>query len=662
MTKQKPGWNSCVCGPLLALLSGSCLISSAAHAQLQFTDVTDTAGAKFTQVGDPQVPIGAGSAWVDVDGDGYDDIYATSASDCNRLYLNRGDGTFLEVPGALGAADCTGIGHAVGAADYDNDGDQDLIVLNKGQNRLFRNMAVETLALGFTDETAAAGLDNDGGYSGGGAAWGDYDEDGFLDLFVTNHIVPPPTPEDGFLPVTCSIDRLWHNNGDGTFTDVGDETGVANSAGYGRPGCGLAGGFSDYDNDGDVDLIVINDFGFSNDVPNLMFRNDGPDPESDGWLFTEVGASIGFAFVQAGMGLAKGDVNLDGHLDYYSTDVGPNELAVSEANYTFFNRASLYEVRADDQDIYGGRGLVGWGTGFFDFNHDGLEDLFVVNGGVPVEKFPVTFGGAGYAHFSPNYLYINDYPNPFVEVHQEVGLTGLDYWRGVAFTDMDGDGDIDIFLSNFEGFNAIYRNDLSGSAEEGNWLKVKVRGTISNRDGIGTRVQVIGEDATQMREIDGGSTYASRNTLTAHFGLGNDNLVDVRATFPTGISHTLIRQSPGQLLQMQEPEVTAAFTSSSGDVSRGDIARFTLRYENFANASRTRDFWMIQITPSGSVNVLRPPSRITLREDFSFDSSLSMPITFLTEIGRHRILSRTGEYPDFTHQDVVDMNVVAPAQ
>ncbi|MEO0972194.1 MAG: CRTAC1 family protein, partial [Pseudomonadota bacterium] len=517
------------------------------HAQ-GFEDAGIATGAEFEHLTDPMVPIGAGAAFVDVDGDGDDDLYAVQGAGCNKLFLNDGVGQFTEVEDTAGAGDCGGAGHGVWPADYDNDGDQDLFLGNLGQNRLYRNLVVESGNLAFEEVTATAGLDNDGETNTGTAAWGDYDQDGHLDLFVGNHMA-------GF-PISCFTDHLWHANGDGTFTDVGAATGIDLSGVMNKAGCALGAAFTDHDRDGDVDLIVVNDFGGTNGVPNRVFRNDGSDG-TGAWTFTDVSEATGLDYVQAAMGLAIADINRDGIFDYYSSDAGNNEFGLSNGDGTWSEVAAATGVQAGDIEIWGGLGLVSWGVAFYDLDHDTWEDLVVCSGGAPQDIFPGFFGGGDYIHLNPCYLYHNDWPatQRFNEVHNAWGVTREDYYRGAYASDIDNDGDIDLYFGNQSGNTALYRNSLTS----GHWLKVRATGSISNRDALGTIIQASAGGVRQLREIHGGSSFMGRHSLVAHFGLANAPSVDVLATFPSGATQELLFQSPNQTIALNEPRVTATF-------------------------------------------------------------------------------------------------------
>ncbi len=568
------------------------LPAAAAHGQ-GLTDITASSGLLYDHVTDPNIPIGGGAAWVDLDADGDDDVYAIQGTGCNLLYLNDGNGGFSPVADAAGAGDCDGAGHGAWPADYDNDGDQDVYIGNLAGNRLYRNLLVETGELAFEDATEEAGLADDGAYNTGTAAWGDYDEDGHLDLFVGNHMA-------GF-PITCFIDQLWHANGDGTFTDVAAATGIDLSGVADKAGCALAAAFTDYDRDNDVDLLIVNDFGGTNGVPNRMFRNDGSDGNG-GWIFTDVSAATGLDYFQAGMGVAIADINGDGFFDYYSSDAGKNEFGLSNGDLTYAEVATQTGVEASDAEIWGAIGLVSWGTLFYDLNHDGREDLVVCNGGAPQDIFPGFFGGTDYIHQNPCYIYRNEWPSigGFVEEHAALGASTHTYYRGAYASDIDDDGDMDLLFGNQHGLISLYRNDHAN----GNWLKVRTTGRLGNRDAIGTLVEAKVGRTRFIREINAGSTFMGRNTLTAHFGLATQSSVDLTATFPSGVTQEYLFLAPNQTLEVTEPRVTATFNQDRKRASAGQPLVVAVTVTNHDAVMRERTLWFVEVTPAGETVVV----------------------------------------------------------
>jgi hypothetical protein len=610
-----------------------------------FADVTASAGVEFWHEGDPGMPIGAGAAFVDVDGDGDDDLYAVDGENCNRLFENTG-GTFNEVPNAAGAGACADISHGVAAADYDNDGDQDLHVANNGQNRLLKNLYVETGTLSFVDVTNAAGMGNDGGYNSSSATWADYNNDGNLDLFVGNHVYQMG-------PLACHPDYLWHNNGNGTFVDVGPQTGVHNSGVLNKAGCALAATFSDFDNDGDPDLMVVNDFGYAvdNDVPNRLFRNDGPASPAQHWTFTDISAASGFDYAQNGMGIAIGDIDGNGLFDYYASDFNEGELAYNNGDETFTNVAAEWNAEVSDPHLWN-FGLVSWGAGFFDLDRDGWEDLTVCNGGADQEKWPGMLGGEAYVHENPCYVLRSQYKNgePYLEMHTQLGVTSERYYRGLAFSDYDDDGDMDMYFGNLRGYNSLYRNDIPSS---NHWLKVKTVGTLGNRDGIGARVTVVAAEVSQMREIDGGSSFMSRNTLTAHFGLAGVDLVDVAVDFPSGVRQELQRISVDRTITVVEPRITATFDEETATEIEGNTVIVPVTIRNHTAEGRAMDLWLSYVAPDGTETTIIGPSRIVVPGNIVAARNMVVPITAeQPALGQRRIGVRIGSHSlGATHRD-----------
>ncbi|RMG50185.1 MAG: CRTAC1 family protein [Acidobacteria bacterium] len=454
---------------------------------------------------------GGGAAFLDYDGDGNLDIYVVDVGGPNVLFRNNGDGTFSDVTEQAGVADAGHISRGVACADYDNDGDEDLYVLNEGPNVLFRNNGDGT----FSDVTEQAGVAD--ASRSQSAAFGDYDADGFLDLYVGNYIDMSTLSEDR-LNFACQPNRLYHNNGDGTFTDVGAELGVADS------GCALAVTFTDYDGDGDLDLLVGNDFGPWGYPPNVLFRNDGPG--SDGrWIFTDVSQAAGIDGRLYSMGIAVGDYDNDGDLDYYVTSIGRNVLYRNNGDGTFTDVARETGTRAPRA---GDVPRISWGAEFFDYDNDGDMDLYVASG-------PVT-GDEKQA----NLLFFNRGDGTFMDIAAEVGVDDSGSGRGTIIGDYDGDGDVDLYLVNYGQRAVLYRNEYyrpegHRASTMNNWLEVKLRGTTSNRDGIGARLRLVAGGRSQIREVGTGSPHASRSSAIVHFGLGPAEVVDrLEIRWPSG--------------------------------------------------------------------------------------------------------------------------------
>ena len=526
-----------------------------------FGEVGKPAGVAFTHYRDlvDIIPLGAGVVVFDYNGDGRQDIYITSTPDLaglapdtegeNALFRNNGDGTFTDVAESAGVADVEAKGNGGCAADYDNDGDQDLFVANWGQSKLFRNDGNGT----FTDTAESAGLsDPDSTYRSMGCAWGDYDNDGALDFIVVRHL--DESNPDAFTKRLYYFDvrplALFHNDGDGTFTEVTHLLGGTSSpsrtpGAYGNVwGAGFQPAWVDFDNDGDLDLYIVNDFG-EYIHPNVLWRNDGPD-EDGKWLFTDVSEQSKAGTAMFGMGLAVSDYNSDGYLDMFVTNIGNNVLLTTSDGSTFSDVAvdagvAFGEFRRQQR--------VSWGTVFFDYDNDGYEDLYVASGYLDTDDIN--------RREQPNLLFRNNGSGAFDDVSAISGAADWGTGRGVVYADFNGNGCLDLYVANLgrsasEGEPArLFQNRCDWSH---NWLIVKTVGTTSNRDGVGARITLIADGRTQVREITAGASNSSQNMLPAHFGLGQADMVEeLRVQWPSGTLQTLRSVPPNQVLTVVEP-------------------------------------------------------------------------------------------------------------
>ena len=620
-----------------------CLLPAVLGAQPGFVDVTAAVGVEHDYAPEHGTPIGAGVVWEDFDNDGLYDLYAVQGIGCNRLFLNRGS-SFAEVPSAAGAPDCDGLGHGATSADYDNDGDADLYLTNAGQNRLFHSLLSETGSLVFIDRTEAAGMLPDGEGNSASGTWADYDGDGDVDLFVVQHAVSVDPP-------VCWPNLVYRNEGDGTFTEVAAALGLDKSGDLDVAGCGLGVTTSDYDNDGDQDLMVVNDFGFEV-APNRLFRNDGPGVKAGDWRFTDVSFESRFNYSMYGMGIAIGDYNVDGNLDYYMADIGPNDLARGEGDGTFTELAAFAGVEASDIEIYGERGLVSWGPVFADLDHDGLEDLCVANGGAPEELWPGMFGEE-YVDLNPNYCYHNLGNGTFEEVHEMLGITYERYYRNVTFVDFDEDGDLDLHFGNLQGHNSFYRNELSGEAI--NWIQVRARGTIGNADAIGARIKVRSGSRDQMREVDGGSSFMSMSMRTAHFGLGGlDEADELWVRFPSGLTWQDRYVPSNQIIEVREPIYTVAAASGAITVPAGEPFVLDYTVVNQTAAAATVDLWVEFRGPNGDTDLVDGPQAVAL--DPSGSMALTLEATAPVGTATGNLIFKVGRHPDdVVHMDWVEL-------
>jgi hypothetical protein len=554
---------------------------------VQFVDVTAESGITFKHVhgGGGENPqkyfietMGAGCAFFDYDNDGDLDIYAVNGYDLTKkvpakvtdaLYRNRGDGTFTDVTKEAGIeADNAGYGMGCCVGDYDNDGYADLYVTNYGPNVLYHNNGDGT----FTDVTQKAGV-GDPRWSTG-CAFADYDLDGDLDLYVANYVAfSLEHPGENLTPYVSMAameklkgipqkhlkayphpdnyegvpDVLYRNNGDGTFTDVTRKAGV-----FSPGGKGLGVVWGDYDNDGDPDLFVGND-----QTPNFLYRNNG------NGTFTDVALMAGVAYTedgrtQASMGVDFGDYNNDNLLDLYLTNFQgePNALYRNDGT-GFFSDMTFPSGTGNPSLPY-----VGWGTGFFDYNHDGFWDLFVTNGHV-LDNVALFDNLSSYPQ--PNLLFRNTGPGPdgsyrFTNVTSTSGkaLSIKRVGRGVAFGDYDNDGDTDLLLSNSNGPLILLRNE--GDAQN-HWLTLKLTGgvgrkpPVSNRDAIGARVKVVVGRSSRIAEVKSGGSYLSQSDVRLNFGLGKRTKADrIEIRWPSQRVEVLREVPADQIITVREGE------------------------------------------------------------------------------------------------------------
>lgn len=554
---------------LTLAIAGTALIFSRAGAsvhdsapQIQFEDIAKKAGLNFVlhngatgEFHQPELMLG-GVAVLDYDNDGCMDIYFTNgaampslqktdAQYSNRLFRNNCNGTFTDVTQQAGVA---GDGYSMGVAigDYDNDGYPDIFVAGVNRNILYHNRGDGT----FEDATRKAGLvglePHYGKLWSDSAAWVDIDNDGWLDLVVTNYVQWDPkleprcgTPQH---PLYCdpsayrgTPDQIFRNNHDGTFTDITSSSGVGTSIGRGM---GVA--IADYDNDGLPDIFVANDT-----VPNFLFHNLGHDK------FEEVAMLAGVALNDNGrpvasMGADFRDYDNDGLPDLVFTDM------VNDTYQLFRNtgKAPAFEDATTTSGLaLETRGLTGWGAGLYDFDNDGYKDLFTAN-----SHFPGLERELGTETALPNSVFRNEGNGRFVDVSKTAGgdfqLSG--HYRGVAFADFDNDGRVDAVVSNVDGPARLFRNI---TPDAGHWLALKLRGTRSNRDGIGAKIAVTLPSGRKLYNHCTTSVgYASSSESLVRFGFGKDTaakLIEIR--WPSGAVQDLRNVEADRVLNVREP-------------------------------------------------------------------------------------------------------------
>jgi hypothetical protein len=523
---------------------------------VRFTDISQQAGITFKHVASPEKKyivesMSGGVALFDYDNDGYLDIYFVNSLTVDlvksnqktksSLYHNNGDGTFTDVAVQAGVSDI-GWGMGVAVADYNNDGFDDLYVTCLGKNRLFKNNGNGS----FKDVTDSAAV-GDPRWSTG-AAFVDFDNDGKLDLFVSNYVNFDVNhlPEFGSgrtcqfkgVPVQCGPrglpgagDTLYHNNGDGTFTDVSKKAGVSDPNGF--YGLGII--CSDFDGDGWVDIFVAND-----STPNFLYHNNG-----DG-TFKEIGFAAGVAVNENGseqgsMGVTMGDYDHDGKLDLFVTNFADEYNTLYHAD----GPDSFTDLSFKDQVAAVSLPYVGWGTKFFDYDNDGWVDLYVANGHVypQLENYR-----------QRSLVHRNNRDGTFAEVAAELGSPLMEkrVGRGAAFGDIDNDGDVDMVINDLDGAPQLLRND-GGNAN--NFVLIRLIGVKSNRNGVGARLKVVAADLTQIDEVRSGASYISHSDFRLHFGLAKQpkiNLIEVR--WPSGVVDKATDVSVNRMLTIKESQ------------------------------------------------------------------------------------------------------------
>jgi hypothetical protein len=551
-------------GLCAAVVLAGRVIISASDQEVRFVDVARQAGIHDLYVcGGEKTKkylletLGSGVALFDFDRDGNIDAFFANASTLegfpkgkqptNHLYRNQGNGTFKDVTQEAKLV-ASGWGQGVCVGDYDNDGFDDLFVTYYGHNILYHNQGDGT----FIDVTRKAGLYKEQIRWSTGCALLDYDNDGHLDLFIANYVIfdkentPLPGVNNNCLwrgvPVLCGprglpgdTNLLFHNNGDGTFSDVSERSGIlAPGAHYSLSVTTL-----DFDKDGWTDIYVAVD-----SQGSLLYHNRG------NGTFEEIAVVTGVAYgedgrEQAGMGTAAGDFDGNGYLDLVKTN-----FANDTSNLYRNNADGTFEDYTHASGLGQIRKYLGWGAAFLDYDNDSWPDILLVNG----HTYPEVEGKVPDQEFRQSrVLYRNQSGRRFVNVSATSGpgITDQRSSRGMAVGDFDNDGDVDVFISNIGDTPSLLRNE-GGNRQ--NFLSLYLIGTQSNRNGIGAKVYVTSGNRTQYTEVRSGSSFLSHNDFRLHFGVGDAKTIDlIRIEWPSGIKQELNKIQPNQFLTITEP-------------------------------------------------------------------------------------------------------------
>src|SRR5580698_3405158 len=535
----------------------------------QLVDISASTKIQFDHLSSPAKKyivesMSGGVALIDFDRDGWPDIYFTNAPGIDMalagqkargaLYHNNHDGTFTDVTDKAGVGTpCWAMGASVG--DYNNDGWPDLLVTCLSGVVLYRNNGDGT----FTDVTKSAGLAGDSMWATGGA-FGDYDGDGWDDLFVSHYVDVDLNHLDAFgsrdtcrymgIDVQCgprglkgSPDNLYHNNHDGTFTDVSNKSGVADE----EHRYGLTAIWSDFDNDGKLDLFVTND-----GQPNYLYQGNGHG------VFDEVGFTSGVGLSESGarqanMGIAIGDYLHTGRMSVLISHFD-NEYA---AFYRNDGRMSFTDIAQISGIGRGTRGYVGWGDAFVDFSNDGWQDIFIVNGHVYPQVDQIH---SDLRYLEPKLLFLNQRNGIFKDISKLLGaaIQTPQVSRGMAVGDLFNDGKLEAIIENLKGQPTILRPE--GGAQN-HWISFQLEGARSNRLALNARVRATAGDLVQLGEVFSGGSYLSQNDLRIHFGLGAHDRVDkAEIIWPTGKVETLTNLAADKFYTVREGAGVIAWT------------------------------------------------------------------------------------------------------
>lgn len=510
-----------------------------------FTEVSNQAGLTYIYPGNDNQEVGSGVVVLDVNNDGWDDFFQAGGVFPSKLWINQKgiftDGTSLYKLELLKGLYIQG----GAAADFNNDGFEDLFLCNFGKGMRHGDNQNPLLLMNvkgrYFQPVLTTTFSLPGNYTS--CAWGDYNNDGFVDLYITDYIHRMHNLRDssgqatGYNP-DCNENKFYINTGGRHFKEAAKQFGLNNN------GCGLACMFTDYDQDGDADLLLLNDFGEWNHKGNQLFRNDYPKNR-----FTEISQAAGFYNEIYGMGIGAGDIDNDGDLDYYVTNIGQNFLYLN-------NKGQLTDIAretgVDNTFVTDSIRGAAWSGLFFDMNNDGLQDLYVTKGKLETLTPPTVVK-------DPNKLYLNKGAAVFEDISAWSGVDDVLSHRGAALIDYDHDGDLDIIssviklhwsdLGGLDQKLKLFRND---QPTKNNWIGIKLKGEGRiNSSCMGASITLKSGGMLQVKEVDGGSGHGSQSTRTLYFGLGKATVIDrIVINWPGGRTKQLTNLKPGNVYEI----------------------------------------------------------------------------------------------------------------
>ncbi|MEE9408414.1 MAG: FG-GAP-like repeat-containing protein [Polaribacter sp.] len=553
--------------------------------------------------------MGGGALFFDFNNDGWEDLYINGGLVEDSLYKNKGDGTFektnntgLSITGNYNTL-------AVVSGDVNNDGFRDLFVTtwrgtqnigNYTRNLLFINNGDET----FTESGTSWGLTEESFSTG--ASMLDYNNDGFLDIYVINYqknasVIRDENDEVIGFDHDCFEDFFYENNGDNTFTEKATALGINNN------GCGLAVMPTDYNKDHNQDIYVANDFG-EFITPNTLYKNN-----SSGASFTNVSQSTNTDVGVYAMGISSADIDKDEDFDYYISNVGRNVLLKNDGNNVFTNISSSAGVENTYSLDGGGLFSTSWGTAFLDINNDTWPDLFVANGRIPAAPF------IGTGEKDPNYLFTNNGNSTFTQ--SKVSVDDKNKGRGMAYSDYDKDGDLDVIVVVLKGSTSdnpkttFFQNQLNPDGTDGkNWVQFELEGQTINKDAIGAKVILTVNGEKLIQEVHGQGSHASQHSLVLHFGLANNVVItEVEIQWSATSKQTFTNVNGNKRYQLKEGGTLNLDTNTKS------VHRDIRAYPNPVN----KDLFIKNIIEKSTLVIRTLDGKILIKKSISIDENIN---------------------------------------